>query len=282
MGSVPPPGGDMGSVPPPGGDMGSVPPPGGDMGSVPPPGGDTSDEGSIPPPNEDMGMESQGEEQGDVSIKSIQKLVGKLSQKLRSMGDEDMDSKDIKYVLNSIISAIDLDKIEDEDKEEILSRFESDDEEDVEGMDVEDEVDEPEMKSPKPPSSSELDEEDELTNKFGDAVKSRFATGLTKAHPLSKELGEREIGAIDNILEKLFSESKVDRVLSNYFGNKTTKKSLSKEIERLSENIDQELKAKSLITKLPNVKFVGKTNKNNLVFEHYNKQYKVTRTGKII
>jgi hypothetical protein len=93
--------------------------------------------------DEDMGMEDDmvddmGDEEeeidvdvdveGEMSIKPIQKLTGKLGQKLRDFADE-LESDDIKYVLNSIISAVDLDKLSMEDKDDITSRFEDDDEE---------------------------------------------------------------------------------------------------------------------------------------------------------
>lgn len=64
-------------------------------------------------------------EDEDTSLKSIQKLTGKLGQKLRGFQDE-IKSEDIKYVLNSIISAIDLEKLEEPDKEDVLSKFEDD------------------------------------------------------------------------------------------------------------------------------------------------------------
>jgi hypothetical protein len=66
-------------------------------------------------------------------LKSIQKLTGKLAQKLREFqdveteGGEEMTSKDTKYVINSILSALDLDNLDEEDKEEIVTKFEGDD-----------------------------------------------------------------------------------------------------------------------------------------------------------
>ena len=76
----------------------------------------------------DLDMGSETDDQDDeVSIKSIQKLTGKLGQKLRTIdSQEGLTSEDIKYVLNSIISAIDLGKLSEEDKEDILNNFEGD------------------------------------------------------------------------------------------------------------------------------------------------------------
>ena len=64
-----------------------------------------------------------GDEEGETTIKSIQKLTGKLGQKLRDLKDE-MEGDDIKYVINSIISAVDLEKLSEDDVEDILSKFE--------------------------------------------------------------------------------------------------------------------------------------------------------------
>jgi len=65
----------------------------------------------------------------------IQKFAGKLGQELRDQKDK-MESDDIKYVLNMIISAVDLDKLEDDDIEEIGKKFDRDIEDDVELSDV--------------------------------------------------------------------------------------------------------------------------------------------------
>ena len=98
--------------------------------------------------DEELGMDSEegGEEEMEGVMKSIQKLTGKLGQKLRD-GEEELESEDVKYVINSVLSALDLDKLEDEDKEDILSRFEDDEteygDEELEGgdVDLEDDMD---------------------------------------------------------------------------------------------------------------------------------------------
>lgn len=56
-----------------------------------------------------------------------QKFAGKLGQELRDLQDK-MESDDIKYILNMVISAVDLDKLDDEDIEEIGKKFERDEE----------------------------------------------------------------------------------------------------------------------------------------------------------
>ena len=71
------------------------------------------------------------EEEG--SFKFVQKLTGKLGQKLRSLDEKQgLTSENIKYVINSILSAVDLTKLSPEDYEDILSNFE----EDEEGIDL--------------------------------------------------------------------------------------------------------------------------------------------------
>jgi hypothetical protein len=57
-----------------------------------------------------------------------QKYAGKLGQELRDLHDR-MESDDIKYILNMIISAVDLDKLDDEDIEDIAKKFEREEEE---------------------------------------------------------------------------------------------------------------------------------------------------------
>ena len=69
--------------------------------------------------------EEGDEEEMEGFMKPIQKLTGKLGQKLRDAGEE-IGSADIKYVINSVISAVDLDTLDEEDREDILSRFEED------------------------------------------------------------------------------------------------------------------------------------------------------------
>ena len=63
-------------------------------------------------------------------LKTVQKLTGKLSQKMRD-GGEELTSKDYKYVINSLISAIDMSKISEEDMKDILNKIQNHDSEDT-------------------------------------------------------------------------------------------------------------------------------------------------------
>ena len=71
--------------------------------------------------DEDMGKRSS-------YMAEAQKYAGKLGQELRDLHDR-MESDDIKYILNMIISAVDLDKLSDEDIEDIATKFEREEEE---------------------------------------------------------------------------------------------------------------------------------------------------------
>ena len=92
------------------------------------------------------------EEEGDEYTKKIQKLTGKVGQMLRDK--DEPDSELDKYVINSIVSAIDWEEIDDEDVEDIIAKIEGEDEEDGEGdefggeevevdLDAEEEIEEP-------------------------------------------------------------------------------------------------------------------------------------------
>jgi len=80
---------------------------------------------------DDFGDEGMADEEGDDNTKKIQKYTGKIGQMLRDMDETDSDLE--KYVINSIISAMHLDEMDDEDKEDIIAKLEG--EEDEEGMD---------------------------------------------------------------------------------------------------------------------------------------------------
>lgn len=120
------------------------------VGDLPPADGGISD---IPSDVEDMGGEENGgEENGKRSdyMDEVQKFSGKLGQALRDV-KEKMMSDDIKYVINMVLSAVDLDALDDEDKEEIAERFEPEEDDFVEPSYDDVPAEEPE-------SSEEIDE----------------------------------------------------------------------------------------------------------------------------
>lgn len=314
----PPPAAPSGDVPPP------PPAPTDDMGDVPPPPPapddmSTDDMGSDDMGTDDMEMgDMEGNEENDeiVTFKTIQKLTGKLGQKLRTLNsseddEESMSSKDIKYVINSILSALDLEKLDEDDMEDILNKLEGAEEEfnpeekfgnDDEDENEEDNFDE-ELPIPgdeEPIGFGEMSEENawaELGNDIAQttalkATGARFGSNGTEMSEDSQHL--------ESIASSMF-ESKIEDTLMKYFNitesekkfNKTineerkvkTKITLSElngEIKRLSESVQQEVSAKKFLKENVNAKLVGKTNKKNLVFELGYKQYKISPKGSLI
>ena len=220
-----------------------------------------------------------GEEDEEGSFKVIQKLTGKIGQKLRTYDkNQGLSSEDIKYVINSIISAVSLEKLSEEDKEDVLANFEE--EEDVDyGMDDNADID--------------IDAGDEDLDMDLDL-------DLDMEEPIvDDELSEQD--SMTSFVDEIFTESKVDKVLGKYFvitedekntiKSKNIKKFLSekvksisvkKEIKRLSKTVEQELTSEFLVKENRDITFLGKTNKGNLVFESDGKQLKVSTKGELL
>lgn len=253
----------------------------------------------------EVGDESDSEE--TVTFKSIQKLTGKLTQKIRTLeSNEGMTSEDIKYVINMVLSSFDLNELTEEDKEDILSKFEEETEDlggdDMEGEDLTDDS-----------------EVEDIQADMDVAVEGEFEEGfmyddVDDVNPDDLEFDEFEVsyepkksmkkfGDYGNgaILDSIFSESKVDKVLSKYF--EISKKEIleskqknqekrtqrvsevrqkMKSVVKLTETIEQELASQKFLEENINAKIVGKTNKNNLVFENKGKEVKITPEGLLI
>lgn len=79
----------------------------------------------------DMGDDIAADDEGSKRssyMAEAQKYAGKLGQELRDLQDQ-MESDDIKYILNMVISAVKLDNLDDEDIEEIGKKFEREEDE---------------------------------------------------------------------------------------------------------------------------------------------------------
>jgi len=218
---------------------------------------------------EPAGMEQDMEEKG--SFRLIQKLTGKLTQKMRALETQDgMTSEDIKYVINMVLSAVDLTKLEPEDMEDIMAKFE-DVEADAE-MDTDMGMGEPEV-------DMDID----------------FDAEVSPEEPMEG------MGSEDYNFDMSMNESKIDKVLSKYFevsssevehakklfeerqgSTKTKFSSMLNKIENLSETIEQELASKKFLEENKGFDFVGRTNKKNLVFENNNKQVKISIEGIVL
>jgi len=245
----------------------------------------------------DMGMEPEAEvdidatmdvespEMGDgeqVTFKTIQKLTGKLTQKIRTLDtDQGMTSEDIKYVINMVLSSLDLKALTEEDREDILSKFDDEDEDlggdDMGGLDMTDdsEVEDIQADMDVPVEGYEMEEGGYEMEEEG------YGNGA--------------------IFDSIFGESTVDKVISKYFEiskkeileskEKHSQKKRSvisqskkqmEEVIRLSETVEQELSAKKLLENNSNAKIVGITNKKNLVFEFKGKQIKISPEGLLV
>ena len=295
--------GDMGATPPPppAPDMGATPPPPpapdmedmGDMGATPPPApdmGDMGDMGATPSPSEEEqtpeeeptpGIDGEdsisneeptsGDEEetgGPSSLKTIQKLTGRLSQKIRTFDKEKgLDSQDIKYVVNSILSAIDLSKLDDEDRDDILDKLEEYDEYD---MGEEGDLD---------LSGEDLGTEEPIPGED---------LGTEEPIPGEEPTNLKTESKVDKVLKSYFKINDIEKPLleekrkRDFINDKIKKINILKEIENLSESSDQYLSAKFFLKENPTAKLVGKTNKENLVFVKNNKQFKITPRGRVL
>jgi len=222
---------------------------------------------------EEVEVEVEDEES---SFKVIQKLTGKIGQKLRTYDkNQGLSSEDIKYVLNSIISAVELEKLSEEDKEDILANFEEDETDyDMEGevdIDVESGDDELDL---------DLDLDMDMEEPEGE-----MAEGDSMKSMVDEIFGESKV---DKVLEKYFvvtdGEKKIteSKKIKKFLAEKVNNISVKKEIKRLSESIEQELTSEFILKENTNIKFLGKTNKGNLIFESGKKQFKVTSKGELL
>lgn len=229
-------------------------------------------------PTGDMGTEPTGDEGEEVTFKTIQKLTGKLGQKLRTYEEgNEMSAEDVKYVLNSVLSALDLSILEDSDVEEIIGKIEGTEEG---GEDMGD-MGEPSLE----PSSDEVpadlgaDGSDEVT------TQPEVGEGYDGVYEMMGGMFESKV---DKVLSKYFvitedeKKNKETKEIKNFINKKINKVTVVDEIKRLSETIEQELTAEFILSENENIKFVGKTNLKNLVFENEGKQIKISPKGVIL
>jgi hypothetical protein len=226
----------------------------------------------------DMDVESPEGDEEKVTFKTIQKLTGKLTQKIRTLDNEEgMTSENVKYVINMVLSSLDLKNLSEEDKDDIMSKFDEAEEREEGGDDMggEDFTDDTEVED----IQADMD------------------------IPVESEMYEDEEEDYGNgaILDNIFGESKVDKVISKYF--EVSKKEIlesrekvaKKKIKQISENrkqmgvvikltetIEQELASKKFLSENASAKIVGITNRKNLVFENKGKQVRISPEGQIL
>jgi hypothetical protein len=258
-----------------------------DMGMGPEMGGEETPEMPMAPgdaPMLDTEVDVEDEEEGGPStLKLIQKLTGKLSQKLRTFDkDKGLDSQDIKYVMNSIISAINLSKLDDDDREDIVDK--------LEGFDGYGE------------DEGELDLQGDEELNFGlDAETAPEGTEEVDFEETEMMPEPETKEGYQTVMDSIFGESKIEKVLSNYFQikdeekpiienknkmdylkNKIVKITQKEEVSRLSVSESQTKKSLVLLEEYSDSKLLGKTNKNNLVFRINGREVKVTPNGQTL
>ena len=265
---------------------------------------------------EDIEIEKKPKEKKVSDLKRIQILVGKLAQKIRTYEeDKELSPKEIKYIINSILSAIDVEVLDEDDIEQIIDKLEGTDED--EGGDEEedvtfDETEDEEEVAPEPPAEPEMAEGyDNINDAFNDYFGGAYAAQASKA--LTSEMGEEEsyeeshrnerrrkrhYPNVDHLEHGTFSESSVDKVLSKYFilneseekkyqntkDQKTNRiyNTNKQNIIKLAESSEQLSVALEYIKENQRVKLLGLSNKGNLIFKEGINEVRITKSGKLI
>ena len=251
----------------------------------------------------DVDVDVDAEEGGEgmeekITFKTIQKLTGKLTQKIRTLDNEDgMTSEDVKYVINMVLSSLDLTSLSEEDKEDIMTKFEEDETEEFgqeDDMDGEDMTDDSEVED----IQADMDvpvEGHEIGEDYDD---SRYSEDYDEDYDSKNVKGYSNHGAI---FDSIFGESQVDKVISKYFEvskseireqkekqvqiqvqKRAVVKTIMESVAKMTETIEQELAAEKFVKQNVNSKFIGITNKKNLVFETKSGQVKITPNGEIL
>jgi len=327
----------------------------------------------------DVDIDTTEKEDNDeqVTFKTIQKLTGKLTQKIRVLdNNEGMTSEDIKYVINMVLSSVDLKELSEEDKEDIVNKFDEDSVDlggdDMGGEDLTDDSEVEDIQANMDlPVEGEMDEdayffpmddEGEYEGKGNFGKGSDFNVPTRKGKMYGSfgdgnwidDIGQQHQGKFDfdfdeeefedfpsfdqkykgkhqwfakgdhgsnmfnsykekhgspfkvrtrrksdngAILDSIFGESKVDKVISKYFEtskkeileNNQKKNQKNLEVKKvmqtvvtMTETFEQEMAAKKFLQENSNSKFVGITNKKNLVFENKGEQVKISPEGNIL
>ena len=279
---------------------------------------------------DEMGSDEEGDDEDEpITMKVIQKLTGKLAQKIRTFNnseEDDMSGDDVKYVINSVLSSLDLASLDDDDVDEIIDRLEGGDNE--EGM-----GDEPEMGDdlemggdsemggdelpPPPVEGGEMKEVMSLEDALNEKIPSAFMGNMKKELNMGgnrfnyddEEEDDDEYPrhgskvkqrSYPHLSHGTFGESKIDKIISKYFGVDSKKPLLESEnkmktlremkefdrseVTRLSETIRQERASLKYMEKNPNSTLIGVTNKKNLVFNDGNglSETRITPNGQVL
>jgi hypothetical protein len=175
-----------------------------------------------------------------------------------------------------VLSSLDLGSLSEEDKEDIMSKFDE--------VESEDEMGGIDGMAPDEDITSDTEVEDIQAD-----------MDIPVEGEMEEEFGN---GAI---FDSIFGESKVDKVISKYFEvskkeilenrekfvqkKKQTDISVKRqmvEVQKLVESVEQKLASQKFLEENTKATIVGKTNKKNLVFENKGKQVKISPEGLLV
>lgn len=218
--------------------------------------------------DEEMDLDTEdemgSEEDMEGFMKPIQKLTGKLGQKLRDV-EEELGSADIKYVLNSIISAVELDNLDEEDMDDILGRFEDEDttygdEEVIDDVDMGDEdFGDEEMDVDMEGGDEDVELEDDEEIVAMESLKNRISNIL------------------ESYVEKQESDSPKDYLKKRVGVVKDKKKLKTKYV-----TVEQEMGTEKILKENKEFKFVGKNKNDNIVLKSSNRRIVINKWGCVI
>lgn len=162
-------------------------------------------------------------EEEPLTFKSLQKIVGKLTQKTRLYDrEEGLTSDEIKYLINMVISSVDLNNLNAEDKEDILGRLETSEEVEPDMMGGEEE-----MPMEEPPAEE-----------------------MPPSEPMES---------------MYFGESKIDKIISQYFEYSDSEKKLN----------ESKLRRNEILVTIPDNKVLNRINENKTFVRFANKRLKL-------
>lgn len=206
----------------------------------------TMDDMSDEEPSEEPSMEEpSSEEEGGDKLKKVQKLTGKLGQALRDM-KIDLESSDIKYVLNSIISAVDLTKLNEEDLEGVMENFEELDSFEIEGGETMSDEEEPEMDFDFGDEELEMDSEEAPEEEMAEEEDYRaMADREDSEEEIESELDEnafmKGLASLGGKFVDFYKNNPAAREVINDLGAKAVSKGTDKVADELdkSEKVDK-------------------------------------------
>lgn len=250
-------------------------------------GGDDLDLGG----SEDLGLGGSSDEE----TKQIQKITGKLGQKMR---DLDQPNEDLtKYVFNSVVSSLDLNDLDDQNKKEIIKKFKKKLKGEEEEKDVADELGTDETGDTGLEDTGDgLDLGDDSTGKDEELAECDAPFGEKKEPQNIKSKN----APFNEKPTKLKTESKIKKTIEKYFDIMPLEKPVVKEVsaktadlltegKKKCKTIEQEISLKKVIDFDKNLSvhtlkenLILKTNHDIVVGKSKHEKYiMIETTGKI-